>query len=260
MGARSAPRVAWVTGASSGIGEALALRLAREGWQVAASARSAGVLNRFAAANDAISAFPLDVSDRHAVRNAAIAIEAALGPIRLAVLNAGLWQKMGAADFSADICEHIWCVNYAGVANCLEAVMPSMMARGEGHIVVVASLSGYAGLPGAAAYGPTKAALINLAECLKPELDRAGVRLQIVNPGFVATRMTRSNDFSMPHLMSAEAAAQAIAKGLASARFEIRFPAPLVARLRLLRTLPYPLFFRLTRRLIGPGPGRSGAA
>ncbi len=206
-----------------------------------------------AASNDAISAFPLDVTDRHAVRNAVIAIEAALGPIGLAVLNAGIWRKMGASDFSAETCDDVWRVNYVGVANCLDAILPGMIARRRGRIVVVASLAGYAGLPGGVAYSPTKAALINLAECLRPELDAAGVTLQVVNPGFVATPMTRSNNFPMPHLMSADAAAQAIVAGISSRRFEIRFPSPLVVRLRLLRALPYGVFFRLTRRLLGPG-------
>ena len=243
------PERVWITGASMGIGEALARRLAQDGAQVIASARSADRLAAVAAASDGrIVAEPLDVTDHAAVLAAVERIEAERGPIDVAVLNAGSHQPVTAAEFTADGLRRLMELNVFGVASCLEALMPRMIARGRGRIAVVASVAGYRGLPTSAYYGATKAALINLAESLKFDLDRAGVMLQLIDPGFVRTPLTDKNDFPMPFLITAELAADRIAQGLKSGRFEIAFPRPFVLFLKLLRILPYALYFPLVGR------------
>ncbi len=115
-----------------------------------------------------------------------------------------------------------------------------MMARGAGHLSWIASVAGYVGLPKAAAYGPTKAALINLGECLYPEMRRKGVKVSVVNPGFVETPLTAQNDFEMPFLMKADEAARRTIAGLASGRFEVAYPRRFAAILKAARLLPIP--------------------
>lgn len=245
---------AWITGASSGIGRALALRLARAGWRVAASARRAAELESLATEAEplagSIRAMPLDVTDAAAVRAALQETEAALGPVALAVLNAGTHKPVRAEDFTAGDARGLLDLNVMGTVNCLEALLPPMIARRQGQIAVVASLAGYFGLPTSAVYGASKAGLINMAEALKPELDGLGVQLQLVCPGFVRTPLTDKNDFPMPFLMELEEAAEAFYRGLRSERFEIVFPRRLAYLMKAMRLLPYPVFFALTRRMI----------
>jgi NAD(P)-dependent dehydrogenase (short-subunit alcohol dehydrogenase family) len=247
--------VVWCTGAGKGIGRALSLELARRGWRVAASARSGDDLDRLAAEGaalkrGAIVAFPLDVTDAPSNEATVARIEEELAPIDLAVLNAGTHIPVSAREFSIDAFRQLFETNVMGVVNGLAALLPRMRARQKGHIAVVSSVAGYCGLPSAAAYGATKAALINMCEALKPELDAFGIRLSVVNPGFVRTPLTDKNPFPMPFLIEADDAARRIANGLARGRFEIAFPWPMVASLKLLRALPYPLFFAITRRLV----------
>ena len=136
-----------------------------------------------------------------------------------------------------------------GVINVLQAILPNFRKKGSGHIAWISSVAGYAGLPKSAAYGPSKAALINLAEGLKPELSRVGITLSVINPGFVKTPMTAANDFPMPFLMESNDAARLTIQGLARQQFEIAYPWRFVILLKLLRFLPYSLFFFLTKRL-----------
>lgn len=245
MSPKSPAKTVWITGASSGIGRALALRLARDGARIAASARSAAGLEALVseAPHGRIAVYPLDVTDAGGVEACVHAIEAALGPIDLAILNAGTHHPMTAADFSADTARALMAVNYMGVAHGLASLLPRFRARGAGHIAVVASAAGYVGLPTAAAYGPTKAALINLCEALYRDCRAHNVKLQLVTPGFVRTPLTDRNAFHMPFLMDAERAADRIRRGLASDRFEIAFPRRLIWLLKLARLLPYSAYF-----------------
>lgn len=256
-GKRSAKSCVWITGASSGLGRALASRMAADGWHVAASARDADKLadlaRRAAGLKGHIDAYPLDVTDPMAVRTVVATIERNLGTIGLAVLNAGSHQSVRAAEFAAAPFRVLIELNLMGTVNCLEAVLPAMTARREGRVAVVASVAGYRGLPTSAAYGMTKAGLINMAEALKPELDRYGVKLQLVNPGFVRTPLTDRNSFPMPFLMEVEDAADAFYRGLQSDRFEIVFPRRFAYLLKVLRCLPAPLAFAITRRMV-PNP------
>jgi short-subunit dehydrogenase len=240
--------VVWITGASAGIGRALALRFASAGFRVAASARNVEALEELAARSGGrIEAVPVDVTDAAAVQAAA----ARLAPIALAVFNAGTHEPMGAADFSAARLRRLFEVNLFGVAHGLEAALPDMLARRTGKLAIVASVAGYGGLPTAVAYGATKAALINMAEALRLELHGSGVSIALVCPGFVDTPLTARNDFPMPFLMSAEAAAERIFQGLLADAFEIAFPRRFVWLLKAINLLPYPLYFPLVRRATG---------
>jgi NAD(P)-dependent dehydrogenase (short-subunit alcohol dehydrogenase family) len=197
-----------------------------------------------------VKAFPLDVTDAAAVAATVERIEADLGPIDLAVLGAGTYSPVSASSLDPKVFGHMMTTNYMGVINCLAALTPRMIARGQGHLSWIASVAGYVGLPKAAAYGPTKAALINLAECLYPELKRAGVTVSVINPGFVATPLTAQNDFEMPFLMQPDEAARRSIAGLASRRFEIAYPRRFAVILKLLRLLPYPLYFKLIDKAV----------
>ncbi|WP_423067245.1 SDR family NAD(P)-dependent oxidoreductase [Devosia sp. CN2-171] len=245
-----AERVAWVTGAGSGIGRGLAARLAKDGWRVAVSARSGGDLDQLAAETAGIHAFPLDVTDRAGAAGVVSRIEAEMGPIGLVVLNAGTYVPVSAKGFSAEKFGANFAVNVQGTANCLEAIMPVMRARRSGHIAVVSSLTGYVGLPTASGYGATKAALINMCEALEPELEAFGVKMTVINPGFVDTPLTRKNDFPMPFLISTDEAVERIVRGLRAGKFEIAFPLRMSVAIRLLAALPHWARLAVTRRML----------
>ncbi|WP_207062288.1 SDR family oxidoreductase [Motiliproteus sp. SC1-56] len=246
--------VAWITGASQGIGAALSLELARRGWRVAASARSeeklAALARHSEAPPGAIRPYPLDVLDPAACLHTIEQIERDWGPVGRAVLNAGTHRPMTAADFDREAFYELLELNVMGTVNSLQPLLQSMRRRQHGQIAVVASLAGYRGLPTASAYGASKAALINLCECLRPELARDGVKLQVINPGFVKTPLTDRNTFPMPFLIEAPQAARHIARGLDQSRFEIRFPRRFALIMGLLRHLPYPAYFAITRRML----------
>ncbi len=242
-------QTAWITGASTGIGCELALRLARQGVRVAASARSEEKLAELAAAHPNIFPAPLDVTVREDVAATHARIIAEFGAIDLAVMNAGVWDPMGAEDYDAARAARTMEVNYGGIANALEPLIPAMLIRGKGQIALVSSVAGYRGLPKAIAYAPSKAAVISLAEVLKLDLERHGIVVSLINPGFVDTPMTRVNDFPMPFMVSSEAAVDRILRGLERGQFEIAFPWRLVGALKLLRILPYSFYFSVVRRL-----------
>ncbi len=241
----------WITGASSGIGRGLALLMAKRGHRVAISARRAESLEEVVKEAEPLKGtlypVPLDVTDEAQVRAAVDAMESEHGEIALAVLNAGTHIPLDVEDFNTEAFRKLIDVNVMGVVNCLAPIIERMRARKRGHIAVVASVAGYCGLPSAAAYGLTKAGLINMCEALEPELALDGVQLQLVNPGFVRTPLTDKNDFNMPFLMELDAAAAAFYEGLQSDRFEIVFPRRMACAMASLRRLPYRLFFKVTR-------------
>ncbi|MEQ8603873.1 MAG: SDR family NAD(P)-dependent oxidoreductase [Marivibrio sp.] len=245
----------WIVGASQGIGEALALHAARAGAQVAISARSEDKLKAVAEKDKhgRIQVFPCDVTDASSVAEAVAAIEKAMGPIGTAVLNAGTHKETPVDDFHAADVERIFGLNVFGTATVLEVLMPKMVARKRGHLALVSSVAGYRGLPKAAAYCGSKAAVIAMAESLKAELDGRGVKMQVICPGFVRTPLTDQNDFEMPYLMEPEDAAERIWDGLKSDRFEIAFPTRFVMQLKTLRALPPGVYFPLIRKATGVG-------
>ncbi len=210
----------------------------------------ADLARELAGESGTLAVYPLDVTDREAVASAVKAIEAEAGPIGLALLNAGTHREVMAKGFSADDVRALIELNLMGCVYCLETVLPGMISRGCGHVALVSSVAGYLGLPTSAGYGATKAGLINMAEALKPECDELGIKLQIVNPGFVKTPLTDKNPFPMPFLMAVDDAAKAMVAGLESRRFEVIFPRRLAYILKTLKLLPYPLFFALMRKVL----------
>lgn len=240
-------RTVWIVGASSGLGLELAKLLDGRVSAVAVSARSDKKLRALQAESRTIAAYPLDVTDAEAVGRCAREITVAHGPIDLVVLSAGTWEVVSPPVLDVNDFKKSMEVNYMGVVNVLAQILPSMKNRREGQIAIVASVAGYRGLPKAAAYGPTKAALINLAEALRPELAAEGITLSIVNPGFVDTPMTASNEFPMPFLMPADEAARRLLHGLENKDYEIVFPRRLAWAMKALRLMPNALFFWIVR-------------
>lgn len=238
-------KTVWITGASSGIGRELALRLAGDNCIVAVSARSVDKLAEMARLHPNIKPYPADVEDAAAMANAFASIERDLGPIDLAVLNAGIWQQMIVSDFSAERAKHSMSVNYNGVLHALEPAMAAFVARGRGHLALVSSVAGYRGLMKGAAYCPTKSALIALAEALYPHLKRKGVDLTLICPGYVKTPMTDANAFPMPFLIPVEQAIDTIVAGLSRRKYEIVFPWRMALLMKTLRIIPNWAFFYL---------------
>jgi NAD(P)-dependent dehydrogenase (short-subunit alcohol dehydrogenase family) len=244
-------RVAWLVGASSGIGLATARELHRLGATVVLSARSEGPLRAFCAAHPGARFLVADVTDPDSLRRAGQRLAADLGRLDLAMYCAGHYRPMRAADFDLeDALRHVE-VNQAGALRFLDVVLPVLRAQGHGHLSLVASVAGYRGLPNALAYGPTKAALIHMAETLWMDLSDEGVGVSVINPGFVETPLTAQNRFRMPALLTPEQAAEAIVQGWARGRFEIHFPRRFSAALKVLGLLGHRPYFGLVRRVTG---------
>ena len=245
---------AWVTGASSGIGRAVALELARRGYQVFATARRAAELETLAAQAKALAgsivAAPGDVVDRDALAALVSDIETKR-PIALAVLNAGGAFRDSFEEFGGDGFQRTFALNVQGVANGIHPLLTPMRARNRGQIAIVGSVAGYGGLPNAYAYAPSKAAAISLAVGLRFLVERFNITVQVVNPGYIRTPLTDGNAYPMPFLMEVDAAARRLCDGLTRGGFEIRFPRRLAWFLRALNLLPYPAYFWLIKRASG---------
>ncbi len=237
----------WLVGASTGIGQATASALHALGAQVVVSARKAQALDAFVQAHPGARALALDVTDAQAVQAAAMQLQAR-GPLDCVVYCAGHYQAMRAFAMDVPNMQRHMEVNYTGALQVLSAVLPAMLARGAGHISLVGSVAGYRGLPNSLSYGPTKAALINLAETLYLDLHDKGIGVSIINPGFVQTPLTANNQFDMPALQTPAQAAQAIVKGWARGAFEIHFPKRFTLWMKALHLLPNRMFFALVRK------------
>lgn len=247
----SADQVVWVVGASTGIGRAVAERLASKGVKVVVSARNASALHTFEARFNGCLALALDVTDAAAVRSACNAIVQRYGRLDRVLYCAGVYKAMRAQQF--DLCQMVQHqqVNYIGALNVLAPVIPLFLQQGGGHISLVSSVAGFSGLPQGLAYGPTKAALTHLAETLFLDLRAQGIGVSVVHPGFVETPLTRQNEFPMPFLQTPEQAADAIEKGWMRGHFEIDFPKRFSFILKALRWLPYGLYFKLVHKGTG---------
>ncbi len=244
----------WLVGASTGIGRATAARLHALGATVTVSARGAAALDTFVAEHAGAQALALDATDAAAVRAAAAQLVATHGRIDLALYCAGHYTAMTASAFDLADALHHQQINYVGALHLLDAVLPTLLrqaaAAKPAHLSLVASVAGYRGLPNALAYGPTKAALINLAEVLYLDLHAKGVGVSLINPGFVATPLTAQNSFHMPALMRPEDAALAMVAGWQQGTFEIHFPKRFTRVLKALRSLPDSLYFGAIRRAV----------
>ena len=242
-----------VTGASSGIGAELSRLLIGRNDTVFGCARTRSNLDAVAHRLDSgrFIPVPLDVTDASAVAEEVDRIEREHGPIDMAVLNAGTYTPTPADNFGAATVHTMIEANLVGISNVLAPLMPRMIERGEGHLALMSSVAGYRGLPMAAGYSASKAAVIAMGESLKPELDGFGVKLQVICPGFVKTPLTEQNTFPMPYLMDVDDAAERIIRGLDSSRFQIAFPRRFALQLKLLKLLPDALFFPLIKKATG---------
>ncbi len=243
--------VAWIIGGGSGIGAALARKLAGEGWTVAISGRRVEKLEAVAAGEARIHPYPLDVTDSAAIATTIASIAADFGRIDLAVFGAAAWQPMAIGDYDFEQFHTIVDTNLLGVVRVANPLIRQFDTQGGGQFAVIASVAGYFGLPRAGAYASTKAALINLLETMRTELAPKHIIVRMIAPGFVKSELTAKNDFPMPFLLETDDAAQRMVDGLLnSTRFEIAFPRRMVILMKTIRFLPYPLFFWLTGKLL----------
>jgi len=240
----------WIVGASSGIGAALAQEALRAGAVVALSARRVEVLEEIANAHRNALAVQLDVLEDSAWTRAYQEIRDRFGGVDLVIFCAADYRPERSWEVIPSGAKRTLSVNVGSIYSGLANVLPEMIMRGSGGIALVASVAGYIGLPKATVYGPSKAALINLAEILYSDLHPKGVDVYLINPGFVQTQLTARNDFHMPALQTAEGAARCIFKGISSGRFEIHFPWRFTMLLKLIRMLPYRLRFALIGQLV----------
>ena len=242
-------KTVWIVGASSGIGRATASRLHGLGARVIVSGRKAPALDSFVQQHPGSQALVLDATDRPAVQVAASQLLAE-GPLDCVMYCAGHYTAMRADALDLDdMLRHV-SVNYLGALHLLDAVLPAMLARGSGHISLIGSVAGYRGLSESLAYGPTKAALINLAETLYLDLHPKGIGVSLINPGFVQTPLTADNNFTMPALLTPAEAAKAIVQGWARGHFEIHFPMRFTLWMKALRLLPNRVYFYLVHKAI----------
>lgn len=232
----------WLIGASDGLGAALAQLMSEAGAELILSARSEDKLITLAGRLPGKAQVQaVDVSDTESVRAAAQAI----GPVDGVVFFAGVYWPMSATEWDADNATAMADINFTGLVRVMGAVVPEMVARDNGHIVITGSLSGFRGLPGAIGYAASKSGVMALAESMQCDLHKTGVRVQLANPGFIKTRLTDKNEFNMPFIMEPEDAAQAMFRHMNTERFKLSFPRVFSWVFRLSQFLPDWLYFRL---------------
>ncbi len=240
----------WITGASSGIGKAVAEKFAKEGWKVAVSARRKEVLNNMAQ-NENIKSFPLDVTDRNQINNAFKNILNEFGDLDLCLFSSGTYEPKDEQSIDPDKIKNVINVNFLGVIDCVKTVEEYFKNKKSGHISIVSSIAGYRGLPNSSGYGPSKAALTNFSESIYFDFKKFGVRVSIVSPGFIKTPLTDKNEFPMPFLKTPDYAAEKIFNDLINSNaFEVHFPKGLTVTLKFLRILPYKLYLFLVDKLV----------
>lgn len=238
----------FITGVSAGIGKALVEALVTQGHHVSGVARRADKLTAMEAALPNFKGFVCDVSQKDEISKAITEAKAHFGAIDVLIPNAGIYVPDQPHKIDVVAFETHMQVNYMASIYCLAEIMPDMIARGTGQIALMASVAGYRGLPRSLAYGPTKAALINLGEALRFDLAGTGVKIQLICPGFVETDATAVNDFAMPDLISAHQAAREIINGLARDKFEIAFPRRFARKMKWLTYLSNEMYFKLVSK------------
>jgi short-subunit dehydrogenase len=243
-------KVAWITGASGAICGELARRLADAGVKVAATARSSEKLDALAAHQN-ITAFPADVLNADTLKTCAADVESVFGPIELALFGAGMYVPFDIRNIDLEGFHKTMALNVNGVINGVAAVLPKMLERNAGHLAIMGSLFGYAGWPGNGSYGSSKAAVINLAESLKLELQATGVDVTVINPGFVDTQLNASYDPKKKlFVMKKERCARKILERLPKRPYEIAFPLQVETFLKTVRDLPRAASFPVIRWFI----------
>jgi short-subunit dehydrogenase len=239
----------WITGASSGIGEATAIKFAKEGWKVIVSARRVELLEKLSV-DENIFSYPLDVTDSDKAKDVFKKIIDDHGHVDLCIFSSGTYERNSEKELDVQNIKHVIEVNFLGVINCVSAVEKYYKEKRQGVISIVSSTAGYRGLPNSTAYGPAKAALINLAESLYLDFQRYDVRVCLVSPGFIKTRLTDKNTFKMPFLKTTQYAAEQIYHGLINKNsFEIAFPRSLFLILKFFKILPNGIYLYLIRKM-----------
>ena len=242
-------KVIWITGASSGIGKAVATKFAKNGWIVAASARRENLLNELKEINENIYPFPLDVTDIDKCKLVASSIINQFKNIDICLFGTGMHDPKSEKKFNLEKVREIMEVNYFGTMNSINSIYDYFSEKKNGQISIISSVAGYRGLPAAGAYCASKAALTSFAESLNFDMQMKNVRVSLVSPGFIKTPMTDQNDFPMPMIKSPEFAANEIYKGLTMKKsFEIHFPKAFTYFLKFLQLLPSSLYFKLVSK------------
>jgi short-subunit dehydrogenase len=242
-------KVIWITGASSGIGKALTIKFAENGWVVAASARRENLLNELKDINQNIFSFPLDVTEIDKCKITAKNIIDQLGGIDICVFGTGMHDPKSEKKFNLEKIREIMEVNYFGTMNSINSIYKYFSDKKNGQISIISSVAGYRGLPAAGAYCASKSALTSFAESLNFDMQMKNVRVSLISPGFIKTPMTDQNDFPMPMIKSPEFAASEIFKGLTKKKgFEIHFPKAFTYFLKILQMLPNALYFKIVAK------------
>ena len=244
-------KIIWITGASSGIGKALAIKFANEGWQVAASARRENLLKELNEKYSNIHSFPLDVTDSEKCKTISVEILNKLKNIEICVFCSGIHDPQSEKKFSLEKIRQIMETNFFGTINSINCIIDYYKEKKSGQISIVSSVAGYRGLPAAGAYCASKSALSSFAESLYFDMKRFNVRVSVVHPGFIKTPMTDQNDFSMPMIKSPEFAANEIFKGVTQSNaFEIHFPKQFTFIMKILKIMPNWLYFLILKKTI----------
>ncbi|MCV3270300.1 SDR family NAD(P)-dependent oxidoreductase [Roseobacter sinensis] len=232
----------WLVGAGDGLGAALARRLSSAGAHVIVSARSEDKLSALVADLPTEGSYQtVDVADDESVAQAAEAV----GLVDGVVFLAGVYWPFGAQEWHADQATAMADINFTGLVRVMGAVVPGMVRRDAGHIVITGSLSGFRGLPGSIGYTASKAGTMSLAECMYADLRQTGVQVQVANPGFIKTQLTDKNDFKMPFLMTPEEAAEHMFRQMSGRKFKVSFPRLFSLVFRGSQLLPDWLYFRV---------------
>ena len=240
----------WITGASSGIGKAVAEKFASEGWRVAVSARRKEILENMAK-NQNIFSFPLDITDQEQINNIFKNILNDFGSLDLCLFSSGTYEPKDEQKIDPEKIRNVIKVNFLGVIDCVKAVEEYFKNKKSGHISIVSSIAGYRGLPNSSGYGPSKAALTNFCESIYFDFKKFGVKVSVISPGFIKTPLTEKNEFPMPFLKTVDYAADKVFKGLVKTNaFEIHFPKGLTLTLKFLRILPYKIYLFLVDKLV----------
>ena len=240
----------WITGGSTGIGKALAIKFANKGWNVAISARRENLLQEISNKHENIHGFPVDVTDKIMCKQTFEQIKNKFENIDICFFSTGTWDPKKEKDIDVEQIENVFKVNFFGTLNSIKAVEEYFKNRKMGTITIVSSIAGYRGLPNSTGYGPSKSALNNLAESLYFDFKRSNVRVCLVSPGFIKTPMTDKNDFKMPFLKTTDYAAEKIYDGLVNKNiFEIHFPKSLTLILKILSFLPSSIYFSLVGKM-----------
>ena len=240
----------WITGASSGIGKAVAEKFALEGWKVAVSARRKEVLDEMTKTQNIFS-YPLDVTNEDQINDVFQKILNDFGELDLCLFSSGTYDPKNEQKIDPDKIKNVIKVNFFGVVDCIKTVEDYFKKRKSGHISIVSSIAGYRGLPNSSGYGPSKAALTNFCESIYFDFKKFNVRISVISPGFIKTPLTDKNNFPMPFLKTVDFAAEKIFKGLVKEKaFEIHFPKGLTLILKFLRVLPYKIYLFLVDKLV----------